>query len=354
MKKKSTTLTASWDAPAGRWLLTAFITEKRWPHILFHLGIFTAGFLAILFYTGSPRGGQAFFWYMTIYQFIMCAYVGRRMCNNHLLRGQPLLFSFSFLLSVFVLMTTYGITLNYAYDISFHDSLLLTILAVAPFPLISICLGIALKLLRHTIRQQYATAEQRKSELDLLLSQLSPHFLFNTLNNLYGLSLTQSQRMPELILKLSDLLRYSVYDAKQTFVPLKSELAYIDNYIELATTSIGERLILTTDIATVNDPAIRIAPMLLIVFIENAFKHSQNSAAANIYIDIRLAISGERIHFTVSNSYDEKESDTIREEGGIGIANSIKRLQLLYDNTYDYRYEKKEGFYTATLTLQLK
>lgn len=354
MKTKPGTLTAPLDAPAGRWLLTAFTTEKRWPHILFHLAVMTSGLLAIFFYTGHLNGKDTTFWILVMYQFIMCVYAGGRMCTKHLLHGQPLLFSMSFLLTVMILAATYGLTLHYAYDLTFHESILLTILAVTPFPVIGMGLGISLKLLRHTIRLQFTQATQRKSELDLLLSQLSPHFLFNTLNNLYGLSLTQSQRMPELILKLSDLLRYSVYDAKQTFVPLKSELAYIDNYIELATTSIGDRLVLTTDIPVVNDPAVRIAPMLLIVFIENAFKYSQNSAAANIYIDIRLAISDKRIHFTVSNSYDEKETDTVTENSGVGIENSIKRLQLLYDNAYEYRHEKINGFYTATLTLHLK
>ena len=313
-----------------------------------------SGLLAISFYTGHINGKDTLFWILVLYQFIMCVYAGGRMCTKHLLRGQPLLFCMSFGLTVMILATAYGLTLHYAYGITFHESILLTIPAVTPCPVIGICLGKGLKLLRHTIRLQYAAATQRKSELDLLLSQLSPHFLFNTLNNLYGLSLTQSQRMPGLILKLSDLLRYSVYDAKQTFVPLKSELAYIDNYIELATTSIGDRLVLTTDIPVVNDPAVRIAPMLLIVFIENAFKHSQNSAAANIYINIRLEISNKRIHFTVSNSYDVKDTDTINECGGVGIENSIKRLQLLYDNAYEYRHEKINGFYTATLTLHLK
>jgi LytS/YehU family sensor histidine kinase len=354
MKTTPDILTASSDAPAGRWLLNAFTTKKRWPHILFHLGVMISGFLAIFFYTGHINGKETLFWVLVMYQFIMCVYAGGRMCTRRLLRGQPLLFSISFGLYVIILATIYGLTLQYAFDITFRESLLLTILAVIPFPFIGVCLGMSLKLLRHTIRLQLTQATQRKSELDLLLSQLSPHFLFNTLNNLYGLSLKQNQRIPELILKLSDLLRYSVYDARQTFVPLKNELAYIGNYIELATTSIGDRLVLTTDIPIVNDPAVRIAPMLLIVFIENAFKHSQNSAAANIYINIRLKIADERIYFTVSNSYDEKESDIITENSGVGIENSIKRLQLLYDNTYEYRHEKQNGMYTATLILYLK
>lgn len=329
------------------WLVPLFTTESWWLHFVFVSGAWIAGIAAIYFYSGDVNPG----WHGTIFQVIICVYFGRNI-GRILLRGKLIRFLLAFF-STWILISFSGCMTLYDRGISYHHSLLLTTIAVSPAPFIALCLGIFLKLLRYTIRQQQADATQQKSELDLLLSQLSPHFLFNTLNNLYGLSLTQQQRMPALILKLSDLLRYAVYDAKQIFVPLKLELAYINNYIELAATSIGDRLVLTTDIAPVIDPAIRIAPMLLIVFIENAFKHSQNSAASNIYIDIHLTIAAQII-FTVKNSYDEKESKSAYERGGMGIANSMKRLQLLYDKEYEYRYEKENGVYTVTLVLNKK
>ncbi|HEY9259548.1 sensor histidine kinase [Chitinophaga sp.] len=348
MKTNESTLTTTWKTTPGSWLLTLLIAEKWWLHVMFVLSSWTFVTLAIYFYTGHTRAG----WSGSIPQLIMCIYLGKTLGEVLLLRKLGI-FVLGFL-SMWMLASLSGLMMLDHYDHLFHDSLLLSLIAVSPVPFVALSLGIFLKLIRHTVRQQYTESTQRQSELDLLLSQLSPHFLFNTLNNLYGLSLTQSQRMPELILKLSDLLRYSVYDARQTFVPLKSELAYINNYIELATTSVGDRLVLTTNMPVVNDPSVRIAPMLLIVFIENAFKHSQNSTAANIYINIRLEVSDKRILFNISNSYNEDATDTITENSGVGIANSIKRLQLLYENAYEYRYEKSDRLYTATLILHLK
>jgi LytS/YehU family sensor histidine kinase len=111
-----------------------------------------------------------------------------------------------------------------------------------------------------------------------------------------------------LLLKLSELLRYSVYDAKELFVPLKSEIAYINNYIEFEKIRIGERLHLTTSIEIVLSDDIKIAPMLLIVFIENAFKHSKNTIDKDVYIDIALKTWHKTILFSVKNSHGNTEA----------------------------------------------
>lgn len=353
MKNKHATLTATGDIVPGNWLLALLTTERKQLHLIFLVGFWIFGITAILFYTGDPRGGYAQFWYFNVCHFLFFIYLGRHLCGKYLLQGKPLLFALSFFLCWIIASITHGTVFDLVYHIRYQDSRVLTMVAIAPVILIGFCMGILLKLLHNTVRQQYAIATQRKSELDLLLSQLSPHFLFNTLNNLYGLSLKKHAQMPELILKLSDLLRYSVYDAKKIYVPLTTELAYIDNYIELAQTNIGNRLILHTDIAPVTDNSIRIAPMLLIVFVENAFKHSQNSSAENIYIDIRLSITNKRICFTVENSFEEKEPTIPSENGGVGLVNSIKRMDLLYGNDYEYHASIADGFYTVTLTLNI-
>jgi LytS/YehU family sensor histidine kinase len=145
-----------------------------------------------------------------------------------------------------------------------------------PLVVLFLSLGVFLASSRETLRRQMKEAEiadkQNESELELLRSQISPHFLFNTLNNLYGLSITQHEKIPSLIVKLSDLLRYSVYNTKQSFVLLSDELSYIHNYIDLEKIRVGERLVLNMHIEEQTGD-IRIAPLLLIVFIENAFKH---------------------------------------------------------------------------------
>jgi len=229
-----------------------------------------------------------------------------------------------------------------------------------PFVIISVSLGVTMKIInavnQNQLRDAQSSAEHSHTELQLLQSQLSPHFLFNTLNNLYGLSITQHEKIPALLLKLSELLRYSVYNTNETYVPLKDEITYINNYIEFEKIRIGERLILTIDIEEVKDQGIKIAPMLLIVFVENAFKHAKNSAEQEIYIDIALKTFGNLILFAVKNSHsDIKEQQRfIDKDSGFGLASVYKRLGLLYPGEHDLEIEKDEAVYKVLLRLKTK
>lgn len=225
-----------------------------------------------------------------------------------------------------------------------------------PFVLLALSLGMLIKLIRLNeieFKDARLSASQSQSELKLLQSQISPHFLFNTLNNLYGISLTRHEMIPPLLLKLSELLRYSVYDAKELFVPLGDELAYIDNYIDFEKIRIGERLEITKDIAK---PAERIliAPMILIIFIENAFKHSKNSTDKNIYIHIELKTWADSILFSVKNSCQANEGKGFDKYSGFGLDNAKKRLDLLYPGKYTLRTEMKDDFYNVMLQLKVK
>ncbi len=199
-------------------------------------------------------------------------------------------------------------------------------------------------------------AEQKESELNLLQSQLSPHFLFNVLNNLYGISINELERMPPLLLKLSNLLRYSVYGSKKTLVPLKEELDYIRDYIEFEQIRISDRLNLIVDLEPVDNSAIKVAAQVLIVFVENAFKHSKNTLSPQIEIIISLKIIDNFINFQVINSYSvEKNGDELlNENSGLGLANAIKRLDLLYGNDYWLKQYSESGFYHTKLNLKVK
>ena len=227
-----------------------------------------------------------------------------------------------------------------------------------PFVIVSLALGILIKLIRtitqNQLQEAQTSAANSQSELQLLQSQLSPHFLFNTLNNLYGLSITQHEKIPPLLLKLSDLLRYSVYDVKETFVPLTDELAYINNYIDFEKIRIGDRLELTTDIENIVRTDIKIAPMLLIVFIENAFKHSKNTANEKIFIDIVLKTWGKMILFSVKNSHNNPKAETTNLGGGLGLENVNKRLALLYPDEHILDVQNADDFYTVSLQLKMK
>jgi sensor histidine kinase YesM len=229
-----------------------------------------------------------------------------------------------------------------------------------PLLILSIASGILLKLIRVTVKGQLteakATAAQSQSELQLLQSQLSPHFLFNTLNNIYGISLSRHDKVPPLLLKLSDLLRYSVYDAKEQFVPLKHELEYIQNYIEFEKIRVGEKLILFVEIEPNINPEIKIAPLLLIVFIENAFKHAKNTTNQEIQISIQLKTWGNSILFAVwnSNGRQQQESAILKSHSGFGLESVRKRLALLYPGEYDLSIEDKENSYSVMLQLKGK
>ncbi|MFD1140120.1 sensor histidine kinase [Larkinella insperata] len=235
------------------------------------------------------------------------------------------------------------------------------LLFYVPLFILSIAVGMLVKLSQMTVNKQVqeanARAEQSQSELYLLQSQLSPHFLFNTLNNLYGLSLSQPDKIPTLLLKLSDLLRYSVYDTKELFVPLSEELAYITNYIEFEKIRIGERLTLTTSIENTLPADLPIAPMLLIVFVENAFKHSKNTTDQNVVIDISLKTWGQSVLFSVKNNHTinaDNDTQPLEKNRGLGLVNVRKRLELLYPNAHDLTIQNQDGFYQVMLQIKVK
>ncbi|MEL6969582.1 MAG: sensor histidine kinase [Bacteroidota bacterium] len=211
--------------------------------------------------------------------------------------------------------------------------------------------GVAVRIARDSILQ---TNKSQAAELKLLKAQLNPHFLFNTLNNLYGLAVTKSDKLPDLMLKLSDLLRYSLYNTQEQWVPLSSELQYIQNYITLEQLRLEER----TAIDYVQEGQAdqqRIAPMLLIVFLENAFKHFGASDDEAAQIKIKLSISENKLLFSCYNTKDEHitESPRAQNTSGIGLANVRKRLNLLYPNRHELGIQNETSSFRVFLELQL-
>jgi LytS/YehU family sensor histidine kinase len=211
------------------------------------------------------------------------------------------------------------------------------------------------------IREQYkakvisaqAAMVQSKNELQLLQSRLSPHFLFNTLNNLYGLSLNEPGRVPPLLLKLSELLRYSVYEAKDMFVPLPDEVDYLKNYLEFEQLRLGERLQLRLNIDPSFDNTCKVPPLLLIVFVENAFKHSRNSRDRLIEIEIELVKRADKIVFSISNSFSGEAVNEKHPEkhSGFGLESVRKRLNLLYAGKHTLEIQKTESRHAVELRL---
>jgi sensor histidine kinase YesM len=292
--------------------------------------------------------------------FMIGVYLGRLLMQYWLVREKTIPSSLLNRLLSAVLVCIVWLLVAVELSVSHPHMHLLLLVIGLPFLLLGIGTGMIIKLYRHTIKEQLyeakATAEQSQSELKLLQTQLSPHFLFNTLNNMYGLSLTQHEKIPGLLLKLSSLLRYSVYDARELFVPLKNELAYINDYIEFEKIRIGDRLVLQTAFEESVDPSLTIAPLLLIVFIENAFKHAKNTTDQKIYIYITLKTWGNAILFSVKNSSNgvTDQQSIVNDHSGFGLDNVTKRLELLYKDKYDLQIQHEDGFYHVLLNLKVK
>ena len=192
----------------------------------------------------------------------------------------------------------------------------------------------------------------QESELKFLKSQINPHFLFNNLNNLYSYAIAQSPQTPEIILKLSSVLRYMLYECREKYVPLSKEVKQLANFTQLYEMQIEERGEVNFSVE-VDQPDYQIAPLILIVFIENAFKHSQASQSENIRIDIRIELSesGELAFFCQNNFQAVANTENLAR--GIGLENVRKRLQLLYPHAHRLTIQEGEDQYEVRLSLQL-
>jgi sensor histidine kinase YesM len=333
--------------------------NPRRLHLIFCLIVLTILFLGIYFlYLSGFRFDNFVSAVVDCFFFLLCIYTGRWLCARWYLRSRVIYFLLFSLLAIVCLSFLKFILVKFVFSHPYADFIEVVRNAM-PFFLIGLVMGVLLKLIRVSMQKELedaqARTEQSQSELNLLKAQLSPHFLFNVMNNLYGISIDEPRRMPPLLLKLSDLLRYSVYGAKKTFVPLKEELEYMHNYIGFEQIRVSDRLLLDTNIVQVIDPDVKIVPLILIVFIENAFKHARNSLDKKIYIYISLKIDGDFIFFSVANSYDSKENKPVMpdENSGLGLANALKRLHLLYGRDYELKQEAGKEFYKIELKLKI-
>lgn len=191
--------------------------------------------------------------------------------------------------------------------------------------------------------------EQFASELLFLKSQINPHFLFNVLNSIYSLSLKKSNDLPEVIIKLSDLLRYVTYESEDKFVDITKELAYIQNYIDLQKLRLAKESEINFSI-TGDYTNVKIAPMLLITFIENAFKHGISSEG-EIHMNCNIFINNSNIDFSIVNNVaktHQKDSGN-----GIGIQNVKRRLELIYPYKHTLVIQELDFKYNVNLTINI-
>ncbi len=222
--------------------------------------------------------------------------------------------------------------------------------------------AMAIKLVKKWFEQQQAGYEIEKqslqNELDVLKAQLHPHFLFNTMNNLYALSLEKSSKTSEGIIKISELLRSVLYDCNESEITLKKEIKLIENFIELERMRYSNRL--TLDFIIEGDiEGIKIAPMILFTFVENCFKHGSSTNPGNPWIKIKLLVDGCNLSFVAQNSFvsgsnKSFKSDNKNGHSGIGLSNVKKRLGLIYKDRHQLTISEKENMFEVKLEIFCK
>lgn len=189
--------------------------------------------------------------------------------------------------------------------------------------------------------------ENLKSELALLRSQISPHFMFNVLNSLTALARKKSDGLEPVIIKLSQLMRYTIYHSAVPRVELDTELEYLQNYIDLQRLRFGQHIAINFN-RNVLQPDFQIEPMLLISFVENAFKHG-SVLVENPAIDIAIACRNGILKFDVRNKFVPNTQKD--ETHGVGLRNVKRRLELLYENKYELNIKEEAPWFTVDLTL---
>ena len=195
--------------------------------------------------------------------------------------------------------------------------------------------------------------ETMQSELRFLKSQINPHFLFNTLNSLYALTIKKSDLAPEIVLRLSDMMRYMLYECNERTVPLTREIAYIENYLQLEKLRHGERADVQFNLEG-HVAGQQIAPLMFIPFLENSFKHGLARTVEKGYVHARMMVAAQEIYFEITNSKPEQQQQPEgRRYGGIGLTNVKKRLDLLYASRYDLSVENDPLFFRVGLRLEL-
>ncbi|MBJ7879802.1 sensor histidine kinase [Gelidibacter salicanalis] len=237
------------------------------------------------------------------------------------------------------------LTLNYVIDMMIGELYVITFVT-------------AIKVTLDFVKEHKRVADLEKAQLEtellFLKSQISPHFFFNTLNNIHSLALEKSNKTPKIILRLSELMRYLLYETKSERQSLQDEILCTQNYLDLEKIRHDERLKVNMSISgDIQDKTI--APILLLTFVENAFKHGVNKNIGVVKVDIDFTVTGDFLYFTITNPLPAEHiiPNKFDQSSGIGLENVKKRLSLGYDKN-DYELTIKSNAQTFTIHLKIK
>jgi len=219
-------------------------------------------------------------------------------------------------------------------------------------------LAIVIKWFKYWYKEQKANqqlaSEKLQAELRFLKAQVHPHFLFNTLNNLYALTLKQSKEAPEVVLKLSDLLNYMLYECNADTVPLSKEIKLVKDYISLEKIRYGKRLNISFNVRGEVESKM-VAPMLILPFVENCFKHGVSEELDESWVNIDLEMKGQTLTLKVENSKSKngEREDRFEYKEGIGLNNVKRRLELLYGDSHNLDLHDDEDSFLVILKIEI-
>lgn len=265
-----------------------------------------------------------------------------------------------YLLITVLLMLVFGVALNYLTGKSLYKSCFLhsnPIKMTYQYQL-GVLLGSLICIIGTTRLIEYYRSQKIRANKELLFNknqmaflnmQLNPHFLFNTLNTIYGISYKYPEKTPELILKVSELMRYQLENTKKETITIEKEVDFISSYIELEKERIGHRCKIDFVCNIDNPKDFQIAPMLLFTYVENAFKHGTCSID-DCFVTIELSVSNSFLLFNIANSVPDTKSETSTK---VGFENTKTRLEMLYKNNYDLQIKDEKNIFTVALKIKL-
>ncbi len=341
--------------------------------ILNHIGFWTL-ILGVLGFHGSLFGGN-----LKDNLMMMCSLLPVQMFATYLLayvqlpklffKGRWLLFFISFFISAYLLSVIARLCVIYIgepligyegideslWEVMTDPIYLFKVYVTSAY--LPAFLFVTIKLTKDQFTQQnkliQLEREKSSAELNFLKAQMNPHFLFNTLNNIYSLAKNKSEQTPDMIMKLSELLDYTIYECNEVSVPISKEWELIENYSDLQAVRYHEKLSLVLN-EQMDDEDVKIAPLILISLVENAFKHSLKSVQHLPEIKILLKVENKLLTFEVFNTKSDKNvKKEIATKKGIGVQNVKQQLELLYPNRHTINIEDKTDSYKVTLTIQL-
>ncbi len=333
--------------------------HRRWA---WHVAYFLL-FIAVTFIGFNHDSNYSYFFELKVASIeislnIIATYVSARFLLPYFLYKKKFI---AYIVALIALTVAFSY-LNYTLYRRFFSSEIINNLSTSSFWTFYIFLflfGTTLKFGKDTILKEYAAQKTEKERLlqeaNFLRSQLSAHFLLNSMNNLYGLSVVKDERLPNLMLQLSELLQYALYDTREAYVPLRGELEYLKNYIDLMKIRLSKKVELKIEIDETSAQNLFIAPMILATYVENAFKHVLENTDNQRFIYIKINIYEKTLNLMVKNSFAENAIQNIENTNnrkGVGLENTNRRLELLYPEKYMLNVKNRNGVYEVFLEIE--